>query len=137
MLRTHKCGELRKTHAGQTVTLAGWVHRVREHGGVTFIDLRDRYGLVQIVADEKLSQAIKNIKSEFVVQIVGLVCERPVGSQNPNIATGDIEIHAHEIRVLNPAKSTPFMIDDAGKSISPRACVIATWICAGRGCSAT
>ena len=115
MLRTHKCGELRKTYLGQTVTLAGWVHRVREHGGVTFIDLRDRYGLVQIVADEKLSQVAKNLRSEYVIQVVGLVRDRPAGSQNPNLATGDVEVQAHEIRVLNPAKSTPFMIDDAGE----------------------
>jgi aspartyl-tRNA synthetase len=115
MLRTHKCGELRKTYLGQTVTLAGWVHRVREHGGVTFIDLRDRYGIVQIVADEKLSQVVKNLRSEYVIQVVGLVRDRPAGSQNPNLATGDIEVQAHEIRVLNPAKSTPFMIDDAGE----------------------
>jgi aspartyl-tRNA synthetase len=115
MLRTHKCGELRKTYIGQTVTLAGWVHRVREHGGVTFIDLRDRYGLVQIVADEKLSQVVKNLRSEYVIQVDGLVRDRPAGSQNPNLATGDVEVQAHEIRVLNPAKSTPFMIDDAGE----------------------
>jgi aspartyl-tRNA synthetase len=118
MLRTHKCGELRKGNAGQTVTLAGWVHRVRQHGQVTFVDLRDRYGIVQVVIDETLGAReanIKNLKSEYVIQVDGLVRARPEGLTNPNLPTGEVEVQAQEVKILNPAKSTPFMIDDAGE----------------------
>lgn len=116
MLRTHTCGEVRKSHVGQTITLAGWVNRVREHGKIVFIDLRDRYGLVQIVANDETpnyDQIISNIKSEYVIQVEGNVRQRPEGTQNPNLETGDIEVHAKKIRVLNPARTTPFPIDDA------------------------
>jgi aspartyl-tRNA synthetase len=118
MLRTHKCGELRKENIGQTVKLAGWVHRVRQHGQVTFVDLRDRYGIVQVVIDETLGAReanIKNLKSEYVIQVEGLVRARPDGLTNPNLATGEIEVQAQEVKILNPAKPTPFMIDDAGE----------------------
>jgi aspartyl-tRNA synthetase len=113
MYKTHSCGELRASHAGQTVTLSGWVHRQRDHGGVTFIDLRDRYGLVQVVGDPA-NEAVKSLqdaRSEWVLQITGVVQLRPAGAENPHLATGDIEIAATQVTVLNPAKPIPFVIN--------------------------
>jgi aspartyl-tRNA synthetase len=113
MYKTHSCGELRPTHAGQAVTLAGWVHRQRDHGGVTFIDLRDRYGIVQVVADPAKPEvkAIQDARSEWVLQIAGVVRRRPAGAENPSMATGEIEIEATKVEVLNPAKPLPFIIN--------------------------
>ncbi len=114
MYKTHNCGELRLKHVGEQVTLAGWVHRRRDHGGVTFIDLRDRFGLVQIVADPQISaQAHQNllpVRMEWVVQVQGVVRKRLEGMQNPRLATGEIEVEARQVQVLNPAKPTPFII---------------------------
>ena len=114
MYKTHTCGELRTEHAGQTVTLAGWVHRRRDHGGVTFLDLRDRFGLVQIVANPDLPKetltVVADVRFEWVLQITGLVRKRPAGMENPKMATGEIEIIAKEIKVLNPAKPLPIMV---------------------------
>jgi len=113
MYKTHTCGELRAEHAGQTVTLAGWVHRQRDHGGVTFIDLRDRYGLVQVVGDPTKPDlaAFQNARSEWVLQITGKVRKRPEGAENPNMATGQIEVEAIAVQVLNPAKPLPFLVN--------------------------
>jgi aspartyl-tRNA synthetase len=113
MYKTHTCGELRAEHAGQKVTLAGWVHRQRDHGGVTFIDLRDRYGIVQVVGDpsETGLAALQNARSEWVLQIIGVVRHRPEGAENPNMSTGQIEVEAMEVRVLNPAKPLPFLVN--------------------------
>ncbi len=115
MYKTHTCGELRAEHVGQEVALAGWVHRRRDHGGVTFIDLRDRFGLVQIVADEathpEAHQALEAARNEWVLQVKGRVRRRPAGSENPNLPTGDIEVEVFEVKVLNPAKPTPFTIN--------------------------
>jgi aspartyl-tRNA synthetase len=115
MYRTHTCGELRPTHAGQTVTLAGWVHRRRDHGGVAFFDLRDRAGLVQItinpdIAKESLDVA-SNVRMEWVLQIEGTVQLRPAGMANPKMKTGEIEVIATSVTVLNPSKTPPFMIN--------------------------
>ncbi|MBI4630396.1 MAG: aspartate--tRNA ligase [Chloroflexi bacterium] len=115
MLKTHTCGELRAEHAAQTVTLAGWVNRRRDHGGLIFIDLRDRFGLTQIVANPQNEAAYKvmsDLRSEFVVQIVGKVRARPAGSENPNLETGAVEVEATEVKVLNAAKPTPFYINE-------------------------
>ncbi|MCJ7433749.1 MAG: aspartate--tRNA ligase, partial [Anaerolineales bacterium] len=116
MYKTHNCGELRTEQAGQTVTLAGWVHRRRDHGGVTFVDLRDRYGLIQIVFNPSLSKEtldeIASVRFEWVLQITGLVHKRPDGMQNPKMSTGDIEIIASEVKVLNPAKTLPLLVSD-------------------------
>jgi aspartyl-tRNA synthetase len=105
MYKTHTCGELRPTHVGQTVSLAGWVHRQRDHGGVTFIDLRDRYGLVQIVANpaDETVNSIQNARQEWVLQVTGVVRRRPEGSENPNLATGGIEVEVTACEVLNPS----------------------------------
>ena len=115
MYMTHSCGELRLSHLGQSVTLAGWVHRRRDHGGVTFIDLRDRSGLVQIVANPEISPeahlAAINLRSEWVVQVTGFVRERPEGMQNLNLDTGEIEVETQQLSVLNPAKTPPFLIN--------------------------
>jgi len=113
MYKTNSCGELCANHIGQTVTLAGWVHRQRDHGGVTFIDLRDRYGIVQIVGDPTNSEltALQNARSEWVLQVKGVVRKRPEGAENPNMPTGEIEIEAAEIHVLNPAKPLPFLVN--------------------------
>jgi aspartyl-tRNA synthetase len=112
MYKTHTCGELRPEHIGQTVTLAGWVHRQRDHGGVTFIDLRDRFGIVQIVANPAQAglEVIQDARSEWVLQITGLVRARPAGAENPNLPTGAIEVNVLKCEVLNPAKPLPFMI---------------------------
>ena len=116
MLKTHGCGELRPAHAGQTVTLAGWVHRRRDHGGLTFIDLRDRSGLIQVVFNpetnaEAHAQA-QDLRGEWVVQIAGAVGPRPEGTKNPKLATGEIEVSAALLTVLNQAKTPPFNINE-------------------------
>ncbi len=113
MYKTHTCGELRAAHVGQTVTLSGWVHRQRDHGGVTFIDLRDRYGLVQVVADpgNEETKSIQDARNEWVLQITGIVRKRPAGAENPNLATGEIEVAASKVEVLNPSKPIPFLIN--------------------------
>lgn len=114
MYRTHNCGELRASNTGQEVTLAGWVHRRRDHGGVVFFDLRDRYGLVQITVKPDLAPEIlatvSTVRFEWVLQIVGTVQRRPAGMENPRIATGDIEVIATAVNVLNPARTLPFMV---------------------------
>jgi len=113
MYKTHSCGELRAANVGQTVMLSGWVHRQRDHGGVTFIDLRDRYGLVQVVADpsEEDTKSIQDARIEWVLQVTGTVRRRPAGAENPNLATGEIEVAATKVEVLNPAKPIPFLIN--------------------------
>jgi aspartyl-tRNA synthetase len=114
MYKTLTCGELRGSQAGQTVTLAGWVHRRRDHGGVVFIDLRDRFGLTQVVINPDLPKAtldlIATVRSEWVLQVAGKVALRPEGMQNPKMPTGEIEVIASEVTLLNPAKALPFMI---------------------------
>ncbi|MBN2548470.1 MAG: aspartate--tRNA ligase [Anaerolineales bacterium] len=115
MYKTHTCGELRREHVGQVVKLAGWVHRRRDHGGVTFLDLRDRFGLVQVVADPTTSpaahQALEVVRVEWVVQIEGTVRVRPAGAENPNLPTGEIEVEIHQVKILNQAKTPPFAIN--------------------------
>ncbi len=119
MYKTHTCGELRASHAGQTITLAGWVHRRRDHGGVAFIDLRDRFGLVQVVFNPDLPKEtldlVADVRSEWVLQITGLVQKRPEGMVNPKMSTGEIEVIAKEIKALNPAKALPFVLNDDDK----------------------
>ena len=114
LYRTHTCGELRASHAGQTITLSGWVHRRRDHGGVAFFDLRDRTGLVQITINPDLPKTsldlIDNVRMEWVLQIEGVVQLRPDGMQNPKMETGEVEVIAREVKVLNPAKTLPFMV---------------------------
>ena len=116
MLKTHGSGELRATHIGETVTLAGWVHRRRDHGGLTFIDLRDRSGLAQVVFNPEQSSAAHavadSLRSEWVIQVTGEVVQRPPGTENDQLATGAIEVIAREVRVLNEAETPPFYINE-------------------------
>jgi len=115
MYKTHTCGELREENTGQEVLLAGWVHRYRDHGGVLFLDLRDRFGIVQVVFDpEQLKEQFhtaQQLRYEWVIQVEGMVRARPAGSENPQMSTGAIEVFAHRLRVLNPSKPLPFMIN--------------------------
>jgi len=119
MHKTHTCGELRASHAGQTVTLAGWVHRRRDHGGVVFFDLRDRFGLVQVVINPDLPKEtldlVTNVRSEWVLQITGTVQKRPEGMINPKMPTGEIEIIATDVTPLNASKALPFVLTDENK----------------------
>lgn len=115
-IRTHRCGELHKAHIGQTVVLNGWVQRRRDHGMVIFIDLRDRTGLTQVVFNAErnasVHQAAHSLRPECVVSVVGQVTARPDESRNPNISTGEIEVFADEVEILNEAKTPPFLIED-------------------------
>jgi aspartyl-tRNA synthetase len=115
MYRTHTCGELRASHTGQTVTLAGWVNRRRDHGGVAFFDLRDRSGNVQITINpdlpKEMLEIVANIRFEWVLQVEGLVQKRPEGMANPKMETGEIEVIAKNIIVLNSSKTPPFMVN--------------------------
>lgn len=116
MMKTVNCGELRKQHSGNIVTLAGWVHRRRDHGRLIFFDLRDRSGIVQVVfnadVSESAHQLATTVRSEFVVQIEGIVRTRPEDLVNPQLDTGEIEVEAKGLKILNPALTTPFPIND-------------------------
>jgi aspartyl-tRNA synthetase len=115
-MRSHYCGQVNRTAIGREVTVAGWVHRRRDHGGVIFIDLRDREGLLQIVFDpdraEMFAEA-ERLRSEFVLEVVGLVRDRPAGTVNPNLASGEVEVLATSLTVLAKSKTPPFHHDES------------------------
>jgi aspartyl-tRNA synthetase len=116
MYKTISCGDLRATDVGQTVTLAGWVHRRRDHGGVTFLDLRDRAGIVQVVANPETSPqahaSAEAARPEWVLQVEGKVRRRPAGMENPQLPTGEIEVEVRSLTVLNPARTPPFPVNE-------------------------
>ncbi|HYQ88394.1 MAG TPA: aspartate--tRNA ligase [Candidatus Binatia bacterium] len=117
--RTHRCGDLRPEHAGQRVRLMGWAHRVRDHGGVLFLDLRDRYGITQVVfRPEKLAAPVleraRTIGSEYVVLVEGDAKTRPPGSENMDLKTGSMEVEAVDLAILNVSRTPPFPLDDEG-----------------------
>jgi aspartyl-tRNA synthetase len=114
-MRSHYCGELNEANIGETVTLSGWVHRRRDHGGVIFLDMRDRDGITQVVFDPDTEESFaraEQVRNEFVIQIEGLVRARPEGTQNPEMATGQIEILGKELNILNTAETPPFQLDE-------------------------
>ncbi len=118
-MRTNYCGFIDTRYLGQSVTLFGWAHRRRDHGGVIFIDLRDREGLVQVVCDPDRGETFAiadRVRNEFVLRVTGLVRPRPEGTVNPNLASGAVEVLAHEMEILNPAATPPFMMDDENLS---------------------
>jgi len=116
MLRTHTCGEARASLAGKEVTLAGWVHTRRDHGELTFIDLRDRYGITQVVAHAKENpaahKALGKVRNEWVLRVRGTVRPRPEGTKNAKLPTGEVEVAATEIEVLNESKTPPFYVNE-------------------------
>src|SRR5207237_6435753 len=114
-MRTHYCGELSAALVERSVTLCGWAHRRRDHGGVIFIDLRDREGLAQVVCDPDRAeafQAAERVRNEFVLRVTGKVRRRPEGSVNPELRSGEIEVLAHEVEILNASVPLPFQLDD-------------------------
>ncbi|HZD21393.1 MAG TPA: aspartate--tRNA ligase [Burkholderiales bacterium] len=114
-MRTHYCGELSAALVDRTVTLCGWAHRRRDHGGVVFIDLRDREGLAQVVCDPDRKDAFaaaERIRNEYVLRVTGRVRRRPQGTVNPELGSGEVEVLAHEVEILNPAAPLPFQLDD-------------------------
>ena len=122
-MRTTYCGLVSDALLGQTVTLMGWAHRRRDHGGVIFIDLRDREGLVQIVCDPDRAETFataEGVRNEFCLQVTGLVRARPTGTDNANLVSGKIEVLAHELKVLNPSVTPPFQLDDENLSETVR-----------------
>ncbi|QAZ38488.1 aspartate--tRNA ligase [Methylibium sp. Pch-M] len=122
-MRTTYCGLVSETLLGQTVTLMGWAHRRRDHGGVIFIDLRDREGLVQVVCDPdraEMFKAAEGVRNEFCLKIVGKVRARPAGTENANLVSGKVELLCHELEVLNPSVTPPFQLDDDNLSETTR-----------------
>ena len=110
--RSHTCGALRDTHIGETVRLSGWVHRMRDHGGVLFIDLRDHYGLTQVVADpdSPAFQDAEKLHAEWVIKVDGKVRRRPAGTENADLPTGAVEVYIDSIEVLGPAAELPMPV---------------------------
>ena len=122
-MRSEYCGRINRNHLGQTVSLCGWVHRRRDHGGVIFIDLRDREGLVQIVSDPDLKETFSTadkLRNEFVVRVTGKVRARPAGTVNAELASGEVEVLAQAIEILNPSVPPVFQLDDEGLSENVR-----------------
>jgi aspartyl-tRNA synthetase len=121
MYKTHNCGQLGIEHVGQHVQLAGWMHRRRDHGGLIFVDLRDRSGLVQVVTNPEEApgahKAAGELRSEYVVQVEGRVRQRPEGLANPNMPTGQIEVVAESVTLLNPSRTPPLPVDDDGRDV--------------------
>ncbi len=116
MYKDRDCGELRAADVGKQVNLAGWVHRRRDHGGLIFLDLRDRSGLVQVVVNPKLAPdahaASEAVRNEWVLHVIGEVTRRPAGTENPSVATGEVEVVATQVEVLNPSKTPPFYVNE-------------------------
>ena len=116
MLKSHNCGQLRGANAGEEVTLAGWVHRRRDHGGLIFIDLRDREGITQVVFNPELAPAIhttaNGLRNEYVIQVVGKVSKRPQGTENSRLPTGEVEVVAGSLKIFNASKTPPFYINE-------------------------
>src|SRR6185369_8726748 len=110
--RSHTCGALRESDIGSTVRRSGWCHRIRDHGGVLFIDLRDHYGLTQVVADpdSKAFKLAETSRSDWAVRIAGTVRRRPAGTENPDLPTGQVEVYIDEIEVLGPAAELPMPV---------------------------
>lgn len=122
-MRTHYCGLVTEAQLGETVKLCGWVNRRRDHGGVIFIDLRDREGYVQVVCDPDRAEMFgtaENVRNEFCVQVTGLVRARPAGTTNDKLKSGQIEVLCHELKVLNPSVTPPFQLDDENLSETTR-----------------
>jgi aspartyl-tRNA synthetase len=122
-MRTTYCGLVTESHLGQTVSLCGWVNRRRDHGGVIFVDLRDREGYVQVVCDPDRAEMFKTaegLRNEFCVQVKGLVRARPEGTTNDNLKSGKVEVLCHELTVLNPSVTPPFQLDDENLSETTR-----------------
>jgi aspartyl-tRNA synthetase len=122
-MRTHYCGEVNASHVDQIVTLCGWSHRRRDHGGVIFIDLRDREGLAQVVCDPdrpEMFTVAEDVRNEYVLKVTGKVRRRPAGTENANLASGEIEILCHELEVLNAAVTPPFQLDEDNLSENVR-----------------
>src|SRR5512132_1487375 len=114
-MRTEYCGNTDTRFLGQTVTLYGWAHRRRDHGGVIFIDMRDRDGLVQVVCDPDRPDTFATadrVRNEFVLRVTGVVRRRPEGTVNPNLKSGEIEVLAHDLEIVNAAAPPPFMMDE-------------------------
>ena len=123
MMRTEYCGLVNRKHLQQSVTLCGWVHRRRDHGGVIFIDLRDREGLVQVVCDPDRPETFRTaekIRNEFVLKVTGKVRHRPEGTVNPDLVSGEVEVLAHEIEILNSSLTPPFQLDEENLSETTR-----------------
>ncbi len=122
-MRTSYCGLVSEALMGQTVTLTGWAHRRRDHGGVIFVDLRDREGVVQVVCDPDRPQMFataEDVRNEFCLRVVGVVRARPAGTENANLVSGKVEVLAHELEVLNPSVTPPFQLDDENLSETVR-----------------
>ncbi|MCI0547011.1 MAG: OB-fold nucleic acid binding domain-containing protein, partial [Candidatus Rokubacteria bacterium] len=121
--RTHSCGVLRAGDAGQAVTLMGWAFRRRDHGGLIFVDLRDREGLTQLVfnpaTDAAAHEVAGRIRAEFVLAAEGTVGRRPPGTVNPHLATGEIEVSVRRLRILNESKPLPFPLDESQEAVEP------------------
>src|SRR5688500_655600 len=118
-MRSHYCGDLRATLVERTVTICGWAHRRRDHGGVIFIDLRDREGLAQVVCDPDRREAFaaaERVRNEFVLRVTGKVRRRPEGTVNAELRSGEIEVLAHEVEILNPSAPLPFQLDEENLS---------------------
>ncbi|QEQ96993.1 aspartate--tRNA ligase [Neptunomonas concharum] len=114
-MRSHYCGDLRKEHIGEEITLTGWVHRRRDHGGVIFLDVRDRQGIAQVVFDPDREESFKladSVRNEYVIELKGLVRDRPEGTTNTEMPTGEIEVLGKELIILNKAETPPFQLDD-------------------------
>ena len=141
MERSHHCGDLRKADAGKTVTLCGWVSKRRDHGGIIFIDLRDRHGLVQVVIDpahdEKDFHKAEGVRSEYVLQVRGLVRERSAETVNPHLPTGEVEVVVKDLNVLNPPRLRPSTSRTGSTWMKTSASATGTWICGVRKCSRT
>ena len=123
MKRTVTCGDLRKADAGKTVILNGWIHRKRDHGGISFINLRDRYGLTQVVVDSdspaELAELALDLRMEYCIAVEGVVRPRPDNMVNPEMPTGEVEVLAKSITVLSKSEVLPFMIDEVNKDGRP------------------
>src|SRR2546430_12630160 len=114
-MRSHYCGQVSETLLGRDITVAGWVHRRRDHGGVIFVDLRDREGLLQIIFDPEAASVFteaERLRNEFVVRVTGRVRERPPGTVNANLASGRVELVARELELLNRSEPLPFQLDE-------------------------